>query len=53
LERGTVAIKKLTALRPVSGEIYCNNQVVSGHGQGNYIWKYAVVIMIIGLLYKH
>lgn len=53
LERGPVAIKKLTALRPVSGEIYCNNQVVSGHGQGSYIWKYAMVIMIIGLLYKH
>lgn len=53
LKRGPVAIKKLTALRPVSGEIYCNNQVVSGHGQGSYIWKYAMVIIIIGLLYKH
>lgn len=53
LEKGPVAIKKPTALRSVSGEIYCNNQIVSGHGRGSYIWKYAMVIMIIGLLYTH
>lgn len=46
-----MAVKKLAALRPVSAEIYCNNQVVSGHGQGSYIWKYAMVLMIINLLF--
>lgn len=29
LERGPVAIKKLTALPPLSEEIYCNNQFVT------------------------
>ena len=53
LEGEQVAIKKLTALCPVCGEIYCNNQVVSGHGRGSYIWKYVIVIMIMGLLSKH
>lgn len=52
LGKGPLAIKKQTALRPLSGQIYCNNHVVIGHGQGSYIWKYIMGIMIIGLLYK-
>lgn len=53
LGKTTTGHKDANALRPVPGEIYSNNQVVSGHGQGRLIWKYAMVIMIIGLLYKH
>ena len=53
LEGVPVAVKKLTALCPVSEEIYCNNQALSGHGQDSYIWKYAIVIMMLGLIYEH
>ncbi len=47
-----MAIKKVTALCPVSGEIYCNNRIGSGQCQGNYIWKCAKVVVIVSFLHR-